>query len=220
MEQLKAAAEDVFDDIPQPASDVEAEDADHCADQAEEFEGKIEEHALVEITDGDLVQHHFRVTGKQPPHRLYRPVEATGGEWTGQARAAVKRMCGFCEECDPKCEAQAQVVNALNALSRKSDWLQEVLRGAQQVLVDELALGVAGDSGVDRDVRWLQTQAQNNMKEMKIVVKALSAENQEAAVQETEVLQTYLVGNRSLLKSSCGYSPSETRLRPWKTPKR
>lgn len=58
------------------------------------------------------------------------------------------------------------------------------------------------------------------MKEMKIVVKALSAENQEAAVQETEVLQTYLVGNRSLLKSSCGYSPSETRLRPWKTPKR
>lgn len=44
-------------------------------------------------------------------------------------------------------------MSALKALSKKSDWLQEVLRGAQQVLVDELALGVAGDAGVD--LRWL-----------------------------------------------------------------
>ena len=95
----------------------------------------------------------------------------------------------------------------LRALSKTSDWLQGVLRGAQQVRVDELAVGVAGDPGANfswledlrRDVRWLQTQAQNNMTETKAVIKALAVETQDATVQETEVLQTYLVGNRQVL---------------------
>ena len=82
LEQLKAAAEfwEVFDDIPQPPSDAEAQDDEgQHAEAAEDFEDQLAEHALVEITDEDVEEHRFRVTGTQPPHRLYRPVGATGG---------------------------------------------------------------------------------------------------------------------------------------------
>ena len=48
-----------------------------------------------------------------------------------------------------------------------------------------------------RDVLWLQ--AQNNMNETKAMLKALGAESKEAAVQETQALQTYLVGNKQVL---------------------
>ena len=106
MEQLKlkAAAEfwETFDDIPQPPSDAEAQDdEDRHAGHAEEFEDQLAEHALVEITEEDVAEHRFRVTGKQPPHRLYRPVGATGGEWVGQAQAAVKLLS----------EEEASVIN-------------------------------------------------------------------------------------------------------------
>ena len=206
------------------------DDEGQHAESAEDFEDQLAEHASVEITAEDVAEHRFRVTGKQPPHRLYRPVGATGGEWTGQAQAAVQRLiaeekasvanmkkcqscglhqahdeqvCGFCQELNPAHEVQQEFVVAIKALSKKSDWLQEVLSGAQQVLVDELALGVAGDAGANfswledlrRDVRWLQRQAQNNMNETKAVLKASAAETKEATVQETEALQTYLVGN-------------------------
>ena len=110
-------------------------------------------------------------------------------------------------EVNPAHEVRHDFAVAIRALSKKSDWLQKVLSGAQQVLVDELALGVAGGAGPNfswledlrRDVRWLQRQAQNNMNETKALLTALGAETEEATVQETEVLQTYLVGNKQVL---------------------
>ena len=55
------------------------DDEGQRAEAAEDFEVQLAEHALVEITDEDVEEHRFRVTGTQPPHRLYRPVGATGG---------------------------------------------------------------------------------------------------------------------------------------------
>ena len=62
--------------------------------------------------------------------------------------------CGFCQESNPAHEVQQDFAVAIRALSKKSDWLQKVLSGAQQVLVDELALGVAGDAGAN--FSWLE----------------------------------------------------------------
>lgn len=75
-------------------------------------------------------------------------------------------VCQMCVTEENSTDAEQDVLGEIEALKKRSDWINGMSRGAQQLLVDELAIAVAAESrtnfswieGLRSDVKRLRKQ--------------------------------------------------------------
>ena len=225
--QLKEAAEfwEVFDDQAQPPSpDRDGDHGDGEEDaQADDFEAQVHGLLMTEVDEHDVADRRYRLQGKQPAHRLHHQGRRPGGEEVytavkalsqsrntvdlnryqecqgcGLKKVAVEKECRVCETPNEEKDVEEIVVEGIKSITREVQVMNELRRGLQQVIVDEVAMSISSEGQTDACIRQLRRDAM-----------WLDREDQHRPIWSGQ--------NRSSRRKICGFPRWKVRLWCWRT---